>query len=186
MAEQHFFTILCERKAEINVIRRQLEIKLMNFSLKMLRSEHSSLLAVFEQAATEKAISIHLHPDQQFAQTLSATLDESPHLDITNKLSAVQQFITRLRNRCTEVETLTSGIGIVFSLKDFNECLQTMCRSILKYGEEELFTRVETHAIKENQYKHMLYLKEQQAQYFKHKCEHLLREMDRLVTAKLS
>jgi hypothetical protein len=61
-----------------------------------------------------------------------------------------------------------------------------MCRSLLKYGEEELFTRVETAAIKENQYKHMLYLKEQQAMYFKHKCEHLLREMDKLISAKLS
>jgi hypothetical protein len=46
--EQHFFSNLCERRAEINVIRRQLEIRLMNFALKMLRMEHSSLLAVFE------------------------------------------------------------------------------------------------------------------------------------------
>jgi hypothetical protein len=84
------------------------------------------------------------------------------------------------------VETLTSGVGIVFSLRDFNECLQTMCRSILKYGEEELFTRVETAAVKENQYKHLLYLKDRQAAYYKHKCEHLLRDLDKLVSAKLS
>jgi len=31
--------------------------------------------------------------------------------------------VTRLRNRCTEVDTLTSGVGLVFSLKDFNDCL---------------------------------------------------------------
>jgi hypothetical protein len=35
-------------------------------------------------------------------------------------------------------------------LKDFNECLQTMCRTLLKYGEQELYSRVETAAIKEN------------------------------------
>jgi hypothetical protein len=89
IADQHFFSTLCERRAESAVVRRLLEIKLMNFALKMLRQEHSSLLAVFEQAASEKQISIHMHPDQQYAQTLSATLNESPHLDITNKLSAV-------------------------------------------------------------------------------------------------
>ena len=65
-------------------------------------------------------------------------------MDLSNKLSSVQQFLTRLRNRCSEVETLTSGTGIVFSLKDFNECLQMMCRNLVKASEEELRSRIET------------------------------------------
>lgn len=35
-----------------------------------------------------------------------------------------------------------------------------MCRNLVKYGEEELRERVETAAVKENLYKHMLYLKD--------------------------
>jgi hypothetical protein len=106
-------------------------------------------------------------------------------MDLSNKLSSVQQFLTRLRNRCSEVETLTSGTGIVFSLKDFNECLQMMCRNLVKASEEELRSRVETQALKENMYRHMLYLKEQQVQYYRHKCEHFLQHSDRMVSAKL-
>jgi len=87
-------------------------------------------------------------------------MEEPPHLDISNKVACIQQFVTKLRNRCTEVETLTSGVGIVFSLKDFNDCLQVMCRGLLKYAEQELYQRVETAAIKENQYRHLLYLKD--------------------------
>jgi hypothetical protein len=45
---------------------------------------------------------------------------------------------------------------------------------------------VDTAAIKENQYKHILYLKEQQVTYYRSKCEIFLREMDKLVSAKLS
>ena len=48
-------------------------------------------------------------------------------MDVVSKLGFVQTFLTKLRNRCTEVHTLASGPGIVFSLKDFNECLQNFC-----------------------------------------------------------
>jgi hypothetical protein len=37
-----------------------------------------------------------------------------------------------------------------------------MCRNIVKASEEELRSRVETSTLKENMYRHMLYLKEQQ------------------------
>ncbi len=60
-----------------------------------------------------------------------------------------------------------------------------MCRNIVKASEEELRSRVETNALKENMYRHMLYLKEQQVQYYRHKCEHFLQHSDRMVSAKL-
>lgn len=46
---------------------------------------------------------------------------------MVTKVSEVQRFVTKLRNRGTEVETLTSGPGMVFTIKDFNECLQILC-----------------------------------------------------------
>jgi len=67
-------------------------------------------------------------------------------------MAEVQKFITKLRNRGTEVETLTSGPGVVFTVKDFNECLQTLCRALVKYGEREMRSRSEFFAKKEAHY----------------------------------
>ena len=113
-------------------------------------------------------------------------MDKDSHLDVVNKLGFVQSFLTKLRNRCTEVETLASGPGIVFSMKDFNECLQVFCQGLLKYGEAELRSRVETQHIRQNQYQHLLYMKEKQAVYYRRKCEQFLGDIDKLVNSKIS
>ena len=36
---------------------------MMNYANSMFQSEHSSLLALFEQATTEKEIAAYIHPD---------------------------------------------------------------------------------------------------------------------------
>lgn len=64
----------------------------------------------------------------------------------------MQTFLTKLRNRGTEVETLTSGPGMVFTIKDINECLQEFCRSIIKYAEKELKSRSDLLHQKEDHY----------------------------------
>jgi len=56
-------------------------------------------------------------------------------------------------------------------MKDFNECLTELCKSVIKYGETELRQRSETTAILKNQYHHLLYLKEMESLYFRTKCE---------------
>jgi len=50
------------------------------------------------------------------------------------------------------VETLTSGPGMVFTIKDINECLQEFCRSIIKYAEKELKSRSDLLHQKEDHY----------------------------------
>jgi hypothetical protein len=113
-------------------------------------------------------------------------VDTESHLDVVNKLGFVQSFLTKLRNRCTEVETLASGPGIVFSMKDFNECLQVFCQGLLKYGEVQFRSRIETQHIRQNQYQHLLYMKEKQALYYRRKCEQFLGDIDKLVNSKIS
>ena len=44
-------------------------------------------------------------------------------LDISNKIDAVQVLLTKIRNRSTGIETLTSGPGMVVTVKDFNDIL---------------------------------------------------------------
>ena len=60
---------------------------------------------------------------------------------MVTKLGFVQEFLTKLSNRGTEVETLTSGPGVVFTKKDFNDAIQHFCRKIIVYGEQELKSR---------------------------------------------
>ena len=47
---------------------------------------------------------------------------------MTNKVETVQEFLTKIRNRGTEVDTVTSGPGIVLTIKDVNEILVDFCR----------------------------------------------------------
>ena len=118
---------LYQTKAEIAVAHRVLDVEMIKMSLKMIKNEHASLLAAFEQGAADGRVHAFVHPQQQFASTLYQSVDPNSHLNVVNKLDFVQSFLTKLRNRCTEVETLASGPGIVFSMKDFNECLHAFC-----------------------------------------------------------
>ena len=49
---------------------------------------------------------------------------------------------------------------MVFTVKDFNECLQTLCRGLVKYGEKELRARSELLTKKEAHYLSLLYSKD--------------------------
>jgi hypothetical protein len=66
------------------------------------------------------------------------------HLDIANKVNAVQVLITKFRNRSTQVETLTSGPGMVFTVKDVNDILLDFCRLTLKDNEKQFKSRIES------------------------------------------
>jgi len=68
--------------------------------------------------------------------------------------------LTQIRNRCLEIETLTSGIGVVISQKDLNECVQETCRGIIKHNEVEMRTRSETHALQMVHLENLLYIKD--------------------------
>lgn len=125
--EHSVVSTLHHTKAEITVARRLLDSELVKLSLNVIKSEHASLQATFEVGASNEDLQAFVHPQQQFAATLYQCVDENSHLNVLNKLDFVQTFLTKLRNRCTEVETLASGPGIVFSMKDFNDCLQSFC-----------------------------------------------------------
>ena len=77
------------------------------------------MIAAFEENGTDIDVQAFIHPQQQFASTLYQDIDKYPHLDIVTKLGFVQHYLSRLRNRATEVETLTSGPGIVFTVSNF-------------------------------------------------------------------
>ena len=108
-------------KSEIVVLTREIEKQLVKAAIRVVEDESAALTACFSM--TSKQVDMHVHPFQQFASTLYQQIDKLSHLDMVTKVAEIQKFITKLRNRGTEVETLTSGPGMVFTVKDFNECL---------------------------------------------------------------
>jgi hypothetical protein len=65
-----------------------------------------------------------------------------------------------MRNRCTQVETLTSGPGMVFTIKDLNDILLDFCRTVVKDNEKQFKSRTESKFLVEEQYRDLLYSKD--------------------------
>jgi uncharacterized protein YlxW (UPF0749 family) len=78
-------------------------------------------------------------------------------MDIANKITAIQSLLTKLRNRATEVETLTSGPGLVITVKDFNESLVEFCKDTVKAQEKQFKSRQDTFFLKEQAWMEKLY-----------------------------
>ena len=134
-------------RAEIQIFQVEIERFVISSAVKALDSETLALTNCLKNGARE--IDAYIHPFQQFAVTLYDQVDTLSHLDSINKVSHIQQFLTRLKNRGTEVETLTSGPGYIFTLKDINDCIGSLSKGLIKYGEQEMRNRSEAFAKKE-------------------------------------
>lgn len=104
---------------------------------------------------------------------------------MVTKVSEVQRFVTKLRNRGTEVETLTSGPGMVFTIKDFNECLQILCRGLIKYSEREMRARSEDLSKKEQHYITLLYVKDRKIENLEERINNTRDNLDKLINSKM-
>ena len=93
--------------------------------------------------------------------------------------------MTRLKNRGTEVETLTSGPGYVFTLKDINDCVGTLSRGLLKYSETEMRSKAEFTAKKEQHFNELLYCKDQQIENLERRLSEQTRIIDKMVNSRM-
>jgi len=165
------------------VYSRELEKKLVQAAIKVVEDEAAALANCFSMVS--KSMDMHIHPFQQFASTLYPTVDRNSHLDMATKVPEIQRFVTKLKNRGTEVETLTSGPGMVFTVKDFNECLQMLCKGLIKYGEKEMRARSEQLCLKENHYKNLLYVKDRKIASLEERMRVLRENLDKLINSKM-
>ena len=131
---------------------------MMHSSIEMFQKETNSLTKAFEM--TNLNIQAFIHPVQQFASTLDQEVDNRNHLDIINKVGPIQKMLTQIKNRSLEIETITSGAGVVISRKDLNECLEECCRALIKHGEIEMRTRCEYLSMFVEQLTNQLYVKD--------------------------
>lgn len=74
-------------------------------------------------------------------------MDPNSCLDLSHKVSAIQEMLTRMRNRATEVETLTAGPGLMFTMRDLSEILSDFCRSVIGSNEKQFKLQREANSI---------------------------------------
>lgn len=106
-------------------------------------------------------------------------------MDIISKVGPIQKMLTQIKNRCLEIQTLTSGVGVVISSKDLNECLEECCRALIKYGEIEMRTRCEQLSLTLVQYENLLYVKDRQLLNLETKLRTAKQEMNKIVNTKV-
>lgn len=169
--------------SEIQVIQSELQRYMIQVALDMFKRETDALARAFEM--TSLRVAAFVHPAQQFASTFHPTIDKRSHLDILNKVGPMQKLLSQIRNRCLEIETLTSGTGIVISSKDLNECLEECCRSLIKFGEIEMRTRCEYLSMNLVQYENLLYIKDMQLLNLEGKLKSAKAELNKIVNTKV-
>lgn len=62
------------------------------------------------------------------------------------KLSFIQGFLNRLRNKASKVDLLSSGVGFVISAGDLEDCANFLNKELFSFAEREFRTRMDTSA----------------------------------------
>jgi len=90
-----------------------------------------------------------------------------------------------MRNRGTEVETLTSGPGMVFTIKDINEILIDFCNITIKDQEKQFKSRSELFKLMEDNYRNLIYQKDQKINSLEHRIKNIGLNLENIIDARL-
>ena len=172
-----------QASCEVDVYTHEIQSYMILTGMRLIERETNSLAKCFEMNGKRQQILIH--PFQQFASTFDSAVDKRNHLDIINKVDVVQKMLTQFMNRCLPMETLTSGPGFTISQKDLNECLNDLCRNIIKACEIEMRTRCEQLNMIIYQYENMLYTKDMQLINLENKLKHAKEELNKIINTKV-
>ena len=104
---------------------------------------------------------------------------------MATKVTAVQVLLTRLRNRGTSIETMTSGPGMVFTIKDLNDCLSDFSRQMITYSEKELKSRSDLGRQQEAHYQESLYMKDQKINWLEHRLKMIGINLESIIDSRL-
>ena len=90
-----------------------------------------------------------------------------------------------MRNRGLPTKTLTSGLGIVFTFKDLNECIHDFCSEMMFFGEKQLKQRTEAHMAQIEQLKEIIQYKDLKIDAMKLRCAHVFDNIQRVSNSKV-
>lgn len=120
-----------------------------------------------------------------FASTLFDHVNRHQHLEISSKLPAIQAFLTKIRNRGLPTKTLTSGLGIIFTFKDFNECIHDFCQEMILFGEKTLKLRSESYLSRIQQLTEIIHYKDLKIDALKLKGAYVYDNIQKVVNSKV-
>lgn len=89
MSRYTLVEMIIQAKAEIIVIRDEIDRILMIHAIDIIEKEYAALSTAIDSETSN--ISALIHPFQQFASVCFPTVDKNSHLDMINKVSAVQK-----------------------------------------------------------------------------------------------
>lgn len=94
-------------------------------------------------------------------------------------------MLTKLRNRGTEVETLTSGPGIVITVKDINEILSDFGKIVIKDQEKQFKSRKEVSKLQDDFYRNLIFIKDQKIKNYETRIQNIGHNLEKMVTSRL-
>ena len=81
--------MVAQSKSEIIVMRDEIDRIMMSHAIDIIEKEYGALSTAIDCEATN--ISSLIHPFQQFTSVCFPTVDKHSHLDMINKVAAVQK-----------------------------------------------------------------------------------------------
>ena len=170
-------------KAAVAVYGNELEKLIIQASIHCLDAESRALEKCFNLQVP--SLQFHIHPFQHFAATHFDSVDPNQSQDIINRVGCIQELLTRCRNRATEVETLTSGPGLVLTVKDFNEILLDFCRSYLTSQHQATKSLTETHQLQLAHYQSLLYCKNRKIENMQQRFDTIALNLDSIIASRM-
>jgi hypothetical protein len=71
-------------------------------------------------------------------------IERKSYISQQYKLSFLQAFINRFRNKVSRVDLLSSGYGFVITVPDLEDCVNYMNKLLFTFTEKEFKARIET------------------------------------------
>ncbi|KAL4500564.1 hypothetical protein ABPG72_002988 [Tetrahymena utriculariae] len=142
-------TFLVE-EIQLNIIEDSIKCLETEFSVLNLKSNVNDAVQRLERQKTTQSSAIRTQTS--FYKVQANPCFSSPlYVDqkqiiipIVTKVSYVQSFINRLRNKVSRVDLLSSGFGFVISVNDLEDCIQYLNKAIQQFGEKEIKKRIDS------------------------------------------
>lgn len=93
--------VFLDATVEVEIVQHEMQKYMIHSSLNLIKRETASLTKAFEMSNI--GLQALIHPVQQFASTFEMNIDNRNHLDIINKVPAIQKMYTQINNRSLEI-----------------------------------------------------------------------------------
>lgn len=124
----------------VKLLREELRFRILNESIRILRAER------IPKQEPKRIINTSLIPRVHLISSYSSPLitDRKTYISQQYKLSFLQAFINRFRNKVSRVDLLSSGYGFVITVPDLEDCVNYMNKLLFTFTEKEFKNRIET------------------------------------------